>query len=327
MRIVITGGSGFIGRRLCLELLRRQHLTGIDGVERAIQEIVLFDTAPSAQPVSNPLVRFVTGDITDPIALGSLLAQDTHSIFHLAAVVSAAAEADFDLGMRINLDGTRLLLDTCRNQKAAPKFIFTSSLATYGGALPDIVDDRIIQTPTTSYGAQKAACELLINDYSRKGFIDGRSLRLPTIAIRPGKPNRAASTWVSSIMRDPLQGQDAECPVRPETPMACLSPRRCIAALIDIHELPADRFISSRSVLLPGLSVTAAEMAAAVVRHAGNRRIGQIHWRHDPAIQKIVDGWPKETRSTFADGLGIKGDQTIDEIVRGFIEDELPAAN
>jgi len=326
MRVVITGGGGFIGRRLALELLKRGELTGPTGQPERIARIVLFDMAPPLKPVDDPRVELVLGDIADPAQVRAVVAPGTASVFHLAAVVSAQAEADFDLGMRINLDGTRHVLDAARALGGRPRLVFTSSIATYGGALPDPVDDTTLQTPLTSYGAQKAACELLVTDYSRKGFIDGRSLRLPTITVRPGKPNKAASTWVSSIMREPLQGMDAVCPVTPATRMACLSPRRCVAALIRAHELPAADLGASRSILLPGLSVSAREMEAAAIRHAGNRKLGRVLWEADPAIQKIVDGWPKATASRRAASLGFEGDGSIDEIVKGFIEDELDAA-
>lgn len=323
MRIVITGGAGFLGRRLCLELLRRQRMIGLSGQPEAITEIVLFDTIPPAPPIQDPRIRVVVGDIADATAVRQLIAPGTASIFHLAAVVSSQAEADFELGLRINLDGTRHVLDAARALTQAPRLIFTSSCATYGGALPDPVTDHTVQTPLTSYGVQKAACELLIADYSRRGFIDGRSLRLPTIAIRPGKPNKAASTWVSSIMREPLQGLDAICPVRPETRMAILSPRRCIDAFIRTHDLPGEAFGPKRALLLPSISFTAQDIAEAVTRYAGNRKLGRIHWQPDAAIQKIVDGWPKSTQSAHAVTLGFTCDGSIDEIIQGFIEDEL----
>jgi len=323
MRVVITGGAGFLGRRLAKELLRRGRLIGLSGETETIDELVLFDMAAAAPPLDDRRVCNLTGDIADPAQVKALIAPGTASVFHLAAVVSAGAEADFDLGYRINLDGTRGLLEACRALPKPLRLVFASSVATYGGEIPDTVTDATAQTPETSYGAQKTIGELLVNDYSRKGFIDGRSLRLPTITVRPGKPNKAASGWASSIMREPLQGQDVSIPVDPATRMACLSPRRVIAAFIRAHELPAASLGRYRSVLLPGISIAAKDMAAAVTRHAGNRRIGRITWEADALIQRINDGWPKETTSERARRLGFEGDSGIDEIVQGFIEDEL----
>src|SRR5580700_1805454 len=233
MRIVITGGCGFLGRRLALLLLDKGSRRG------AIDELVLFDNAPSALPLpDDKRVRTVTGDIADRDTAQRLISPGTDAVFHLAAIVSGQAEADTDLGYRVNLDGTRAVLDACRALGSAPRLVFASSLAVYGGALPPAVGDDTALTPQSSYGAQKAIGELLVNDYSRKGFVDGRALRLPTVVVRPGRPNRAASTFASSIIREPLTGKDAVCPVSPDLVMALASPRRVVAALHRAHELP-----------------------------------------------------------------------------------------
>jgi D-erythronate 2-dehydrogenase len=203
--------------------------------------------------------------------------------------------------------------------------VFASSLAVYGGDMPEAIGDDTPLTPQTSYGAQKAMGELLVNDYSRKGYIDGRALRLPTIVVRPGRPNRAASTWVSSIFREPLSGVDVICPVSRDSVMACLSPRRLIAAVEHVHELPAERFGYSRSVLLPGISATVDEMVEALRRAGGEAAVKRIRWEPDPAIQKIVDGWPRAIAAKRALALGIRADANMDEIVQGFVEDDLPA--
>jgi nucleoside-diphosphate-sugar epimerase len=326
MRVIITGGAGFLGRRLAKELLARGQLTGLSGQSEAIDELVLFDMMPPEPPLADPRVKAIVGDIANPGDVRALIGPRTASVFHLAAVVSAGAEADFDLGYRINLDGTRLLLEACRGLPRPPRVVFASSVATYGGEIPPVVTDATAQTPETSYGTQKTIGELLVNDYSRKGYIDGRSLRLPTITVRPGKPNKAASSWASSIMREPLQGQDVAIPVSRDTRMACLSPRRVIAAFVRAHELPAASLGRYRSVLLPGISIAASDMAAAVGRHAGNRRVGRVTWEPDAMIQRINDGWPKETVSERARKLGFEGNSGIDEIVQGFIEDELDQA-
>ncbi|HMD62619.1 MAG TPA: D-erythronate dehydrogenase, partial [Stellaceae bacterium] len=260
MRVVITGGCGFLGRRVALRLLER----------RDIDELMLFDNAPSVLPLpEDRRLRLVTGDIADHKTVRGVITPGTHSVFHLAAVVSGEAEADTDLGYRVNLDGIRAVLDACRTFGTSPRLVFASSLAVYGGALPPAVGDDTPLTPQTSYGTQKAIGELLVNDYSRKGFVDGRALRLPTVVVRPGRPNRAASTFASSIIREPLSGQQAVCPVSPDTVMALASPRRIIDALLRAHDLPGDAFGASRSLQLPGFSVAVGEMAAAVRRAGG----------------------------------------------------------
>ncbi|HLJ63384.1 MAG TPA: D-erythronate dehydrogenase, partial [Stellaceae bacterium] len=241
MKIVITGGAGFIGKRLATALLDKGSLTAADGRQKAIEEIVLFDVAAPAGPLpSHPHIRVtaMTGDIADRETMKRVIDPATSTVFHLAAVVSAEAEADTDLGLRVNLDGTRAALDAARALGTKPRFVFASSLAVYGGDLPPEVSDDTPLTPQTSYGTQKAIGEALVNDYSRKGFIDGRALRLPTIVVRPGRPNRAASTWVSSLFREPLSGVETVCPVSRDAVMALLSPRRVIEAIVRLHDLP-----------------------------------------------------------------------------------------
>jgi nucleoside-diphosphate-sugar epimerase len=325
MRVVITGGTGFIGRKLAQRLLQRGTIAGPGGREAAIDELVLFDVAQPQPPIPpNNRLKIVTGDIADPATVRQLIDKSTGTVFHLAAVVSGQAEADTDIGYRVNLDGTRAVLEACRALGTAPRLVFASSLAVYGGDMPEAITDETPLTPQTSYGAQKAIGELLVNDYSRKGYIDGRALRLPTIVVRPGHPNRAASTWVSSIFREPLSGVDVVCPVSRDSVMACLSPRRLIAAIEHVHELPAERFGYSRSVLLPGISATVDEMVDARRRAGGEAAVKRIRWEPDPVIQKIVDGWPRAIAAKRALALGIRADAGIDEIVQGFVEDDLP---
>jgi nucleoside-diphosphate-sugar epimerase len=320
MRIVITGGCGFLGRRLALLLLERGSKLG------AIEELVLFDNAPSALPLpDNKRVRVVTGDIADRHTVAKLIAPGTDSVFHLAAIVSGQAEADTDLGYRINLDGTRAVLDACRALGTAPRVIFASSLAVYGGALPQSVGEETALTPQSSYGTQKAIGELLVNDYSRKGYIDGRALRLPTVVVRPGLPNRAASTFASSMIREPLVGRDALCPVSPDTVMALASPRRIVAGLAHAHDLPGTALGGNRTLQLPGFSVAVGEMAEAVKRAAGEETYRRIKWQPDAQIQAIVGSWPQALSSRRADALGFGRDSDIDEVVRFFVEDDLEA--
>jgi D-erythronate 2-dehydrogenase len=318
MRIVITGGCGFLGRRLALLLLEQGSAQG------EIGELVLFDNAPSALPLpDDKRVRVVTGDIADRDTVRRLISPGTDAVFHLAAIVSGQAEADTDLGYRVNLDGTRAVLDACRALGTAPKLIFASSLAVYGGALPPAVGDDTALTPQSSYGTQKAIGELLVNDYSRKGFIDGRALRLPTVVVRPGLPNRAASTFASSMIREPLCGKDAVCPVSPETVMALASPRRVVASLAHALDIPGGALGQNRVLQLPGYSVSVGDMAEALKRAGGAAAYARLAWKHDPAIQAIVGSWPAALAAPRAEALGFKPDTGIDEAVRFFIEDDL----
>ena len=318
MRIVITGGCGFLGRRVAMRLLAEGSALG------AVDELVLFDNAASALPLpEDRRVRLVTGDIADREGVRVLIAPGTDAVFHLAAIVSGQAEADTDLGYRVNLDGTRAVLDACRALGTTPRVVFASSLAVYGGELPPAVGDDTALTPQTSYGTQKALGELLVNDYSRKGFVDGRALRLPTVVVRPGRPNRAASTFASSMIREPLAGQDAVCPVAPETVMALASPRRVVAGLVHGLGIPGEAFGASRSLQLPGFSVSVGEMAAALRRAGGEIAYARLRWQPDPAIQAIVSGWPRALATPRAEALGFAGDSGIDEVVQAFIEDDL----
>lgn len=324
MKVVITGAAGFIGRKLAHELLDRGSVAGPDGAPLSIEHLALIDVVPSA-PIADKRVTSIVGDVGDPAFLEKVIGHDTASIFHLAGVVSAGAEANFELGYRVNLDGTRALLELCRAAPDTPRIVFTSSIAVYGGDIPAIIDDDVAPNPQTSYGTQKLICERLLADYTRKGYVDGRGLRLPTIMVRTGKPNLAASTWASSIIREPLAGVDFVSPVEARSPMACLSARRTIDALVRMHDLPSEALGIDRTVLLSGISVTAGEMAEAVSRNAGNRKVGEISWQPDPQTQAIVDGWPKGTESPRAKALGFTTDNDIDEIVRAFIDDDLDA--
>ncbi len=327
MRVVITGGTGFVGRKLAARLLRDGTLGGPSGGSEEISELVLFDNVGPNPPfeLSDPRLNVVTGDITDKAQVEALITPGTGSIWHLAAVVSAGAEADLDLGYAVNLDGTRHVLNACRKLGAPPRLVFASSAAVYGGEPPLTVDDNTPPTPRTSYGAQKAAGELFVNDYTRRGIIDGRSARLPTIVVRPGRPNKAASTFASSILREPLAGQTAICPVSPESRMAIMSPRRLIEALLALHDMEGAKLGFNRTVLLPSISVTIGEMADLLRRVGGEEAAGRIIWQPDPFIQRIVDQWPGAMGAPRAEGLGLKGDANMDEIVTAFIEDDLPA--
>jgi nucleoside-diphosphate-sugar epimerase len=323
MRIVITGGAGFLGSRLAARLLARGTLTDARGQRREIERIVLLDMAPSALP-ADPRLEVVVGDINDPAVIERAVAPHTGTLFHLAAVVSGQAEADFDIGMRVNLDATRLLLERCRTLAAPPKFVFTSSLAVFGGPVPDPVTDDAPVTPQASYGVQKLIGELLVYDMTRKGFIDGRSLRLPTVTVRPGKPNKAASSFASGIIREPLSGVDAICPVAPTTKMWVQSPRTVIENLIIGHEAPASSFAHTRSVNVPGICVPVADMVAALRRVAGDAVADRVRWNYDPAIDRIVATWPSNFAPMLGPALGMRADGDFEGIVRAYIADDLP---
>ncbi len=321
MKVLITGGAGFLGQRLARALLKRGKLNDSQGQPRTIDELVLVDVV-AGNDFGDPRVRVVTGDISDAALLRELVDERTSSIFHLAAIVSGAAEADFDLGMRINLDASRALLDACRLRGHRPKVVFTSSVAVYGGKLPALVKDDTALNPQSSYGAQKAIGELLLNDYSRRGFVDGRVLRLPTISVRPGKPNKAASSFASGIIREPLNGEAAVCPVSPDLRLWLLSPRGAIESLIAGHELDGPALGMSRTINLPGISVSVGEMVEALGKVAGPEAVARITFAPDPAIERIVNSWPGAWDTARAKALGLVADPDFESIIRAFIADE-----
>jgi nucleoside-diphosphate-sugar epimerase len=324
MRVLITGAAGFLGRKLAARLMETGRLAGPNDGGRPIAEMVLFDIVEAPTPAGGKVaVKIVSGDIGDPATVKGLFAEPVDSVFHLAAVVSSQAEEDFDLGMRVNFDATRALLEACRRQGDRPRFVMPASVAVMGGELPDVVEDDTAPTPTNSYGTQKAMCELLVNDASRRGFVDGRTVRLPTIVVRPGKPNRAASSFASGIIREPLKGEAMTVPVPKDTALWLMSPRTAIATLIHAHDLPAAKLGKSRILTPIGITVTVAEMAEALGRVAGPEALGRIAWGNDPAIARIVCGWPGRFASTRARALGFPADADMDGIIRAFIEDEM----
>ena len=323
MRVVITGGAGFLGRRLAQALLARETLTDARGETRTIDRIVLADVVAPPQ-LSDSRVQAMQGTLDDTAFVERVVDARTDTVFHLAAVVSGQAEAEFDVGMRVNLDATRALLERCRACTKPPKFVFASSLAVFGGALPDPVPDDARVTPQSSYGAQKAICELLVNDMSRKGFIDGRALRLPTIVVRPGKPNRAASSFASGIIREPLSGIDAICPVAPATRLWLQSPRAVVANFIVGHEVSADELPAFRAINVPGIDVTVAEMVAALRSVAGNAVADRVQWQYDPVIDRIVATWPARFEARIGRALGMQADAGFEDVVRAYIEHDMP---
>lgn len=322
MKIFISGGGGFLGAKLARALLARGHLSGPDGRDAQISRITLLDAAFPPNMPADPRLRAVNGDVSDARTIERELEPDTASVFHLAAVVSAGAEADFDLGMRVNLGGTQLLLERMRRCERPPRVVYASSVAAFGGELPPVLDDATTPTPQTSYGTQKVIGEYLLNDYSRKGFVDGRSLRLPTIVVRPGKANLAASSFASAVIREPLNGVDYACPVRPETGVWLLSPRRCVEAFIHAHELPASAWPSGRVINLPGISVPLPGMIEALGRVAGAKVAARVSWKLDPRIDAIVQGWPNSIRTDRALAMGFQADADFDTVIRDYIADE-----
>ncbi|MCW2244084.1 D-erythronate dehydrogenase [Azospirillum canadense] len=308
MRILITGGNGFLGRKLAQRLLAEggHHVT-------------LLDIQPGAEPL--PGTDGIVGDLCDPAVQDRLRKEGFDSVFHLAAVVSAAAEADFDLGMRVNVDGTRALLEVCRALPAPPRVVFASSVAVFGHAPPLVLDETPAR-PQSSYGTQKAIGELLVNDYSRKGFIRGCSLRLPTVVVRPGKPNLAASSFASGIIREPLSGERSTCPVPQELALWITSPARVVANLLHAHTLPSEAWEDDRTLNLPGISVTISSMIAALEKAGGDSSL--IDHRPDERIARIVASWPADMDTARANRLGFSRDTGIDAIVRAYVEEDMP---
>jgi nucleoside-diphosphate-sugar epimerase len=326
MKIVVTGGAGFLGQRLVRALCERGSLTDAAGGERRIEQIVAVDESQPQGLFVDDRVGYVRGDISQPSFIGHVLAADTDSVFHLAAVVSGAAERDFDLGLRVNLDGTRYLLESCRRQKRVPKVVFASSVAVFGQPLPAVVTDATTPLPQTSYGTQKLAGELLVHDYSRKGFIDGRSVRLPTIVVRPGRPNAAASSFASGIIREPLAGEASVCPVEPSTGVWMSSPATAVAAFLHAHELPADAWGAVRSLNLPGITATVAEMIDTLRAVAGDAVAARVTMRIDEPIAAIVKSWPSRFETARARALGFPQDTDFASILRQYIVQYAPAA-
>ena len=324
MQVLVTGGNGFLGRRLVAALLERGAVTGPDGAEHEIERIVVSDLGPGLAPLpKDPRIDERIGDFTTPGAAEALIDTDTGVVFHLAAVVSGEAEQSFDLGMRVNFHGSVRLLDAIRACGACPRLVFASSVAAYGGDMPEVIEDSTILTPQTSYGSQKAAVELLVNDYSRKGFLDGRALRLPTVVVRPGKANAAASSFASAIIREPLEGRACTCPVAEETGVWLLSPRRVIESFLHAARLPAEAFGMSRALALPGMTVTVREMVAGLREVAGDRVAERLTFERDPFIEKIVYGWATKFRPERALAMGFAPDDDFKSVVEAFIEDDL----
>jgi D-erythronate 2-dehydrogenase len=321
MRVIVTGGAGFVGGLLARRLLAGP--VGVGGREPAdVDELVLADlAAPAPDLAADPRVGTAITDLAT--GAGDLGPADV--IFHLAGVVSGAAEADFDLGMRGNLDGTRAVLELARRQPTPPVLVFSSSVAVFGPEADPgpagVVTDATLPQPQSSYGIQKFIAEQLVADCTRRGFVRGRSVRLMTVAVRPGRPNAAASSFVSGIIREPLAGVRAPCPVPPDTPLALASPGRAVAGILRAAAVTDAAWGSRTAMTLPGLTTTPASMAAAMDRVAGYAASELIDWTDDPVVGAIVGGWPARFETRRAHALGLRPDRSFDDIVREYLAD------
>jgi len=321
MNILIIGGGGVVGQKLANALAGSGRLRGRD-----IARLTLADVVDPAPVKAGFDVACRTCDIADAASVAEVVTEDTDVIYLLAAIVSAHAEEDFETGMNINLFGTYNVLERCRALGTKPVVVFTSSIAIYGGEAQDPLGDHSYPNPQTSYGMQKAAGELLINDYSRKGFIDGRAFRLPTISVRPGKPNRAASSFMSSILREPLNGQTAVCPVDDDFLHYYLSPRRCVENLVKGAEIKGEDIGQNRVMQMPGRTWSIAQMIEAMTNVAGPEPATLIQWEQQPEIKRIVSGWKWDIHADKAERLGLRADDSFEDNVRYYLEDDKPAA-
>jgi nucleoside-diphosphate-sugar epimerase len=323
MRVLVIGAAGMIGRKLVERIAAEGGVLGGD-----VSQIVLADIVPPVIPAGlADRARSVAVDLSDEGAAAGLIAERPDIIFHLAAIVSGEAEADFDKGYRINLDGTRALFDAIRREGQGapyvPRVVFASSIAVFGAPFPDKIGDEFFTTPLTSYGTQKAIAELLLADYSRRGIFDGLGLRLPTICIRPGTPNKAASGFFSNILREPLAGQEAVLPVDEGVRHWFASPRSAVGFFIHAATLDLSRVGPRRNLTLPGLCTTVGDEIAALGRVAGEKAVRLIRREPDPVIQKIVAGWPTDFDARRAEALGFAAETSFDEIIKAHVEDEL----
>lgn len=321
MNILIIGGGGVVGQKLAKALTAKGTLRGTP-----ISRLTLADVVDPA-PVDAPFpVETTRCDIADAASVAQVVTKDTDVIYLLAAIVSAHAEEDFDAGMQINLFGTYNVLELCRTLGTAPVVVFTSSIAVYGGEAQNPLGDHTYPNPQTSYGGQKAIGEILINDYSRKGFIDGRAFRLPTISVRPGKPNRAASSFMSSILREPLNGQTAICPVDGDFLHYYLSPRKCADNLVKAAELDGAVIGENRAMQMPGKVWSIDQVIAAMTAVAGPEPAKLIRWEAQPEVQAIVSGWRWDIHADKALRLGLEADASFEDNIRYYLEDDKPTA-
>lgn len=325
MKILITGGAGFVGARLARTLLARGSLAG-----RPIEQLLLADQfAPPADLLAHPQVQARTGALLAQCA--ALAAEDPDGVFHLASAVSGECEADFDLGLRSNLDSTRTLLDALRHRVAAgarpARLVFSSSVAVFGPdpgrPLPAVVADDTLPAPQTSYGTHKLMCEYLLADYTRKGYVDGRAGRLMTVTVRPGRPNGAASSFFSGIIREPLAGETAICPVAPTVSHPVSSPQRTVDGLIALYEASREQLGGRLALNLPALNVRVGDMLDALAAVAGAAVRERVRFEPDPVIERIVGGWPGGASADRAAALGLQPERSFEDIIRAYITDHV----
>lgn len=323
MHVLIIGGAGMVGRKLADKIAETGMLNDAEVTQLTLADVI--EPVPPAGFAGE--MTCIATDLSHPGAAEALVAARAQVIFHLAAIVSGEAEIDFDKGYRINLDGTRDLFEAIRAEGAKepyrPRVVFTSSIAVYGAPFPDKIGDEFFRTPRTSYGTQKAIGELLLEDYSRKGFFDGIAIRLPTICIRPGAPNKAASGFFSNILREPLVGKEAVLPVGADVRHWHASPRSAVGFLTHAAGIDLERVGHRRALSMPGLSATVGEQIEALRRVAGDKAVGLIRHAPDPAIEAIVSGWSRDFEPERAKGLGFTADASFDDIIRIHIDDEL----
>jgi D-erythronate 2-dehydrogenase len=321
MHILMTGAAGMIGRKLTARLVKDGALNG-----QPIEKLTLIDVhAPDRPDRFSGAVETIAADVAEPAVMADAVSKRPDIIFHLAAVVSAEAELDFEKGTRINLDGSRALIEAIRTVSNGyrPRLVFTSSIAVFGAPFPDAIADDFHLTPLTSYGTQKAVTELLLADYTRRGFLDGVGIRLPSIVVRPGRPNKAASGFFSSIIREPLAGQEAVLPVADSVLHWHASPRAAVGFLVHAAGLAPEKLGPRVNLTMPGVCCTVAEQIAALRRIAGDKVAGRIRREPDPLVARIVAGWPSRFDPRRALALGFRGEASFDEIIRVHIEDEL----
>jgi nucleoside-diphosphate-sugar epimerase len=318
MNILVIGAAGMVGRKLCDTLAKSGNIGG-----HSIDQLTMSDTiAPIAPSSSSFPVRTLASDISSPGAAQSLLFDRPQLIYHLAAVVSGEAESDFDKGYRVNLAASQLLFEAVREAGYRPRVVYTSSIAVFGVPFPEVIPEDFAPGPLTSYGAQKAMVELLLADFSRRNFLDGIGIRLPTICVRPGKPNQAASSFFSNIIREPLKGEPAILPVTEQIRHWFASPRSAVGFLLHAATIDLDRLGSRRILNMPGVSATIGEMITSLERLGGSKCVNLILRRPDAMIQKIVDGWPQRLDASRAQILGFRAEKSFDEIIIAHIEDE-----